>query len=150
MLRSALRLLPLLVLVYALSSGSASAQSLQESGGGWALDRASSTFGPGDPGADRVEIAFSPTEVSVRRFFNPSSPTGSVWTLPLDGSAPPSPKRGSAVVVDGNKLVITHVRAQQVVTHVYTVAGDALTVDRSIQSADGTNLKHTMVFKRVS
>ena len=149
MLRSALRLLPLLVVVYPLASSSASAQSLQELAGRWALDRASSSFGPGDPGADRVEIAFSTTEVTVRRFFNPGSPTGSVWTLPLDGSAPPSPQRGSAVV-DGNKLMITHVRAQQVVTHVYTVAGDTLTVDRSIQSADGTNLKHTMLFKRVS
>src|SRR5918993_3326347 len=119
MLRSALRLLPLLVVVYPLASSSAAAQSLQELAGRWALDRASSSFGPGDPGADRVEIAFSTTEVTVRRFFNPGSPTGSVWTLPLDGSAPPSPQRGSAVV-DGNKLMITHVRAQQVVTHVYT------------------------------
>jgi hypothetical protein len=150
MLRSTLRLLPLVVVGFALSSSGASAQSLQELAGGWALDRASSSFGPGDPGADRVEIAFSPTEVTVRRFFNPGSPTGSVWTLPLDGAAPPFPQRGSARVVDGDKLVITHVRAQQLVTHVYTVAGDALTVDRSIQSSDGTDLKHTMVFKRVN
>jgi hypothetical protein len=128
------------------------AQTLEGLPGNWALDRPASTFGPGDPGADRVEIVMSPTDVGVRRFFF-GALEPSVWTLALDGSAPPPPKRGSALVIDG-RLVITHERAQEVVTHVYTVEGDTLSVERSIRArspnGDAAPLTHVMVFRRVT
>jgi hypothetical protein len=148
MFRSALWLLPLIP-AFVLPTNIA-AQGLDDLTGAWALDRSVSTFGPGDPGAERVDILVSPTEVTVRRIFNPQGP-GSVWTLPLDGSTLPPPRdRGSALPVDG-KLVITHKRTREVVTHVYTVEGDTLFVERSINtiSRDTPDLRHTMVFRRI-
>ena len=149
MFRFVLRFLLMFSFVFANQSSHAG-QSIQELAGKWALDRAASTFGPGDPGADLVEIEFSADEVTVRRFYA-ASPQASVWTLPLDGSAPPPPRRGSALIVDG-QLVITHARAREVVTHAYNLSGNTLLVNRSIQSSDGDarSLKHTMVFKRVN
>ena len=143
----------LLSLVLALIIPTAiAAQALEGLAGHWALDRAASTFGPGDPGADRIEIVVSPTEASVRRFFF-GALEPSVWTLALDGSAPPPPKRGSALVI-GGKLVITHERAQQIVTHVYTIVGDTLFVERSIRAKspneDAAPLTHVMVFRKMT
>jgi hypothetical protein len=142
--------LGLLALALALATpANIAAQGLDGLTGSWALDRAVSTFGPGDPGAERVDILVSATEVRVTRFFD-ALPEASVWTFALDGSAPPPPKRGSALVIDG-KLVITQERALEVVTHAYTVEGDTLRVERSIQAKsnrDGQALKRVMVFRR--
>jgi hypothetical protein len=148
MSRSVLRLLPLL---FALTTPTnAAAQGLDALTGSWALDRAVSTFGPGDPGAERVDIRVWPKEVTVTRIYRDSEGP-SVWTLALDGSEPPPPRTGSALPIDG-KLVITHKRAREVVTHVYTVEGNTLFVERSIYtiSGDTPDFKHTMVFKRVN
>ena len=145
MIRSLLRLLPLVA--FAIPTNT-SAQGVEDLTGSWALDRASSTFGPGDPGADRVDIFVSPTEVRIARFFA-QLPNPSAWTLPLDDSAPPPPKTGSALPVDG-RLVITHSRTREIVTHVYWVEDDTLFVERSIHTTNVPGFKHTMVFKRVS
>ena len=96
-----------------------------------------------------MEISFSPTHVRLARFFNALGP--SVWTFALDGSAPPPPQRGSARVIDG-KLVITRERAVEVVTHVYTVEGDTLLVERSIRgkSTNGdASVRHVMVYRKI-
>jgi hypothetical protein len=126
------------------------AQGLEGLAGGWTLDRAVSTFGPGDPGAERIDIALSATEVRVTRFFNGVSDP-SLWELALDGSAPQPPKRGSALVVDG-RLVITHERARETVIHRYLVEGDTLRVERSVRvnSSDKDVMapSHVMVFRR--
>ena len=145
MIGSLLRLL-LLVVAFAIPTNT-SAQGIEDLTGSWALDRASSTFGPGDPGADRVDILVSPTEVRIARSFA-QLPNPSVWTLPLDDSAPP-PKTGSALPVDG-RLVITHSRTREIVTHVYWVEDDTLFVERSIHTTNVPGFKHTMMFKRVS
>jgi hypothetical protein len=147
MLTCALRFVATCVLVLCLT-GKVAAQSLVGLAGSWALDRTASTFGPGDPGADRVDITLSPTEVTVKRFYNGGSPGGSVWQLMLDGTPPPAPRNGSARVIDG-KLLITHKRGLEVVTHAYSVDGDAMRVERSIQSGASPAFRHTMVFKRI-
>jgi hypothetical protein len=128
------------------------AQGLEGLVGGWELDTAVSTFVAGD--AVRLDIRLTPREVSVTRIFKASGPPPSVLTLALDGSAPPPPRVGSARVIDG-KLVVTHTRAREVVTHVYTVEGDTLSVERSIQGRNPANaaappLKHVMVFSKIA
>jgi hypothetical protein len=149
MSRSVLRLLPcaLIVLIPNIASG----QSLDVLNGSWALDRAVSTFGPGDPGAAILDIRVLPQRVMViRTFSQPQLQEPSVWELPLDGSTLPPPKDvGSAAVIDG-KLVITFKRLRETATHVYTVEDDTLTVDRTIRtiSDDTPDFVHTMVYRR--
>ena len=141
----------LLALLFALTAPLApAAQSLDRLFGSWALDRAASTFGPGDPGAERVQIVLSPTEVGVTRINSNQYIPPSVWILALDGSPPPAPRVGSATQVD-DALVITHVRRNETVTHVYRVVGDILRVERAVRWADGKDaFTHTMVYRKIS
>jgi hypothetical protein len=141
----------LLFLVLALDvPGNTAAQGLEGLAGSWALDTVASPFEPGD--AVRLDIRFTATEVSVTRIFKESGPPPSELMLALDGSPPLPPKVGSARAIDG-KLIITHNRAREVVTHTYAVEGTTLLVERSIQAnaVDGVvaPLKRTIVFRRI-
>jgi len=122
------------------------AQQLQGLAGNWALDRLASTFGPGDPGAERVQIVLSGSDVSISRYFASAGPA--VWTLRIDGSTPQPPKVGAAAVIDG-KLVVTHQRQRELVTHTYTVEGDTLLIERLLTAPNRTPFRHTMVYKRL-
>jgi hypothetical protein len=122
------------------------AQQLPGLAGSWVLDRPASTFGPGDPGAERVEFVLSASDVVINRYF--ASAGGAVWTFPLDGSPPQPPRVGSAAIVDG-KLVVTHRRLRELVTHTYTVQGDTLLIERAITTPKGAPIRHAMIYKRL-
>src|SRR4051794_28389512 len=111
MLRSVLRFLSLFLILAIPVDGAA--QGIDRLAGSWELDRAVSTFGPGDFGAGRLDIALSPQEVTVTKSDFQASIPPSVWILPLDGSSPPPPRIGSALPVDGT-LVIKHERRREI------------------------------------
>jgi hypothetical protein len=141
-------LLPLGLVLTLLAPVNVSAQGDEKLAGTWVIDRNLSSYGPGDPGAERLIIELSANHVIVNRVFTQASKPA-VWSLPLTG-APPPPRSGSARVLDG-KLVITHDRREQVVIHVYTVKGDTLSVERTIHTKLGgraPDVQHVMVYRR--
>ena len=140
----------LLALLFALAASLATAaQSLDNLSGGWRLDRPASTFGPGDPGSERLDFVISPAEVTVIKAALSQYVPESVWKLALDGSPPPPPRIGSATQVD-DTLVITHARRTETVIHVYRVVGEILRVERTVRWADGRgDFTHTMVYRRI-
>jgi hypothetical protein len=149
MLRVAFRFLAALVVAFPLNSA---AQTPNDLNGSWTLDRPASTFGPGDWGAETIDIRMTPEQVMVARSFEhaegPAVPA--VWELPLDGSTLPPPRdKGSAQFVNG-KLQITFQRLNEVVTYLYTVEGNTLSIERTIQTQSGAkpDFTHTMIYHR--
>ena len=108
-----------------------------------AIDRESSTIGPGDPGADRIEIAVSTNQVMIKRFYR-NEPV--VWTLPL-----------ATRMVDGT-LVITQVQQFRTTIWKFALDQDKLLMDHGVCQAavarcarpGYTPPMFTMVCKRVS
>ena len=79
MLRVAFRFLAALVVAFPLNTA---AQTPNDLNGSWTLDRPASTFGPGDSGAETIDIRMTPEQVIVSRTFDhaegPAVPAGYV------------------------------------------------------------------------
>lgn len=145
MLRVAFRFLAALLVAFPLNA----AQTPNDLSGSWTLDRPASTFGPGDWGAETIDIRMTPEQVTVSRTFDQVE-RPAVWELPLDGSTLPPPRdKGSVQLVDG-RLQITFQRLNDVVTYLYTVEGNTLSIERTIQTRSGAtpDFMHTMVYRR--
>lgn len=126
------------------------AQALEDLAGDWAVDRAASTPGQGDPGAEFLTFRFTSGEVHITRTFG-GSESPAVWVLPLDGS-PQAPSRGTAGIVNG-QLVATFTRSSEIVVIRYAVSGGRLRVERSITGRAPANatssVTHVMFYDRI-